>query len=703
MHRTKARFIAALGLTTLTASTLAIALPAGAQATTTDVSVEWSISQDWGTGYQGTVRIINNSGRVINPWSVTIPYSNAITSIWDATSTVTTGGYRFTGPSWNTSIANGTAITFGFLGSPRGGSLAPTTCTIPTGTCSVVGAPSSASTPAPTPTPTASPTVAPSPIATSTPAPTASPSASTPSSTGTSTSTSNAAITVSVKVTSDWGTGRNVDLTVTNTSASPINGWSISIPWSGSSISMWNAAGSLAGGRLTATNLSWNAVLAPGAAATMGMTDNGNFVAPATCTSSAGSCAIAGSSSISPASPTPTASPSASTTATPSPTSVTPYTPKSGSYTGGKKIVGYYPAWATYARNYQVTDMAAGKLTHINYAFANIANGKCVLGDSYADTDKAFAGDSWDQGALRGNFNQLAKLKTAHPSLKTMISIGGWTWSQNFSAAAASEQSREEFVSSCVAFMKQYKFDGIDIDWEYPVSGGLYGGVPADKQNYTALLQEFRSELDTQGSADGGKHYSLSIAAPAGPSIIPNLEVSKIASSLDWMNLMSYDYHGGWDPITGHNAHMAVGSKDAAKGFSITDTVDSYLSGGFPAAKLVLGVPFYGRGWENVSSTDVGLYQAGTSASVGTWEKGVFDYTDIRANYLPSMTRYWDAQAQVPYLYDSARKLWISYDDTQSMVIKTDYIKSKGLGGAMAWEMSGDRDQELLDTLVANL
>jgi chitinase len=169
------------------------------------------------------------------------------------------------------------------------------------------------------------------------------------------------------------------------------------------------------------------------------------------------------------------------------------------------------------------------------------------------------------------------------------------------------------------------------------------------------------------------------------------------------MNLMSYDYHGGWDPITGHNAPMTVGSKDTATGFSITDTVNAYLTGGFPAAKLVLGVPFYGRGWENVSSADAGLYQSGTSASVGTWEKGVFDYTDIRANYLPTMNRYWDAQAQVPYLYDPARKLWISYDDPQSMKAKTDFINSKGLGGAMAWELSGDRDQELLDTLVANL
>ncbi len=700
MHRPRARMIAGLGLATLTASTLAVAIPAGAQATTPDVTVEWTITQDWGTGYQGSVRLTNVSGHTINPWSVSIPYVNAITSVWDATSASTTDGYRFIGPSWNTSLANGASTTFGFLGAPHGGTLVPTACEIPAGTCSVVTAGSATPAPSPTTTPTtspsATPTVAPSPAATATPTVSASPSS-------TSAPASTAAITVGVKVTSDWGTGRNVDLTVTNSGTTAVNGWSVSLPWTGSSISMWNATGSLAGGRLTATNLSWNAALAPGASATMGMTDNGAFTAPVTCTSTAGSCAIAGSSSTTPATPSPTASPSASTPVSPSPTPVTPYAPKSGGYSGSRKIIGYYPAWATYARNYQVSDIAGQKLTHINYAFANIANGKCVLGDSYADTDKAFAGDSWDQGALRGNFNQLAKLKAANPNLKTMISIGGWTWSQNFPTAAASDQSRKDFVSSCVGFMKQYKFDGIDIDWEYPVSGGLFSGTPADTKNYTALLKEFRTELDAQGTTDGGKHYSLSIAAPAGPSIIPNLEVGAIATSLDWMNLMSYDYHGGWDPITGHNAPMDVGSKDTAKGFSITDTVTSYLNGGFPAAKIVLGVPFYGRGWDNVSSVDAGLFQSGTNASVGTWEKGVFDYTDIRANYLPTMTRYWDAQAQVPYLYDPARKLWISYDDPQSMKAKTDFIKAKGLGGAMAWELSGDRDQELLDTLVTQL
>ncbi|CAB4996735.1 unannotated protein [freshwater metagenome] len=687
MNRMRVKVASSVAAAAVTVGVIAVAAPSMASAAASDVNIDWTITQDWGTGYQGSVRVTNNSGRAIDPWSVTVPYANGISSAWDATAAPTADGYRFSGPTWSTALASGSSATFGFVGSPRGGALVPGSCSIAGGTCSIGGA-------APAPTVTVTPTATPAPVVS--PTPTAAPAASaSASASSTPIPVTGAAMTVAVKVTSDWGTGRNVDLTITNTGSTAINAWSVSMPWSGTSVSMWNATAKLAGGVLTATNTSWNGSLAPGASATVGMTDTGSYRAPTTCTSTAGSCVIAGSTTVTPVpTATPTASPTASSTAS--------YEPKAGAYVGNKKLIAYYPAWATYARGFQVSDIPGQKLTHINYAFANIQNGRCVLGDSYADIDKAFAGDTWDQGALRGNFGQLRKLKAANPSLKTMISIGGWTWSENFAAAAASDASRKALASSCVTFMKQYGFDGIDIDWEYPVSGGLNAGTPADKQNYTELLKEFRSELNAEEAKDS-RRYSLSIAAPAGPSIIPNLESAKIGGVLDWMNLMSYDFHGSWDPITGHNAPMTVGPKDTAAGFSITDAVDSYLKAGFPAAKLVLGVPFYGRGWENVGPNGSGLYQPGTAASVGTWEKGVFDYSDIKSNYLPSMTRSWDASAQVPYLYDSARRLWISYDDAQSMKIKADYIKARGLGGAMIWEITGDRSQELLDTLVSNL
>lgn len=696
--------VVTLAATTILAAGVGLSAPMTASASTERVSVTWEVTQDWGTGYQGAVTVTNLTGRALDPWSITVPYGNHITSIWDGTINEESGAYRFGGPSWSRSLAPGASARFGFIARPTGAPLSPTTCTTPAAACEIVGAATVTPAPAPTPTPTPTPTPAPTDPA---PAP------SSPTVPAT-----DADITVGVKVVTDWGNGRNVDLVITNSGDRPIDGWSVTLPWTGTGVSLWNATHTLSGGALTVKSLSWNSRLEPGASATVGFGEGGPLTVPTTCTSTVGSCAIAGQSTVTepstpPVNPTPTPADPTPTPVAPTPTPVNPtptptpvdpepFVPGADAYTGDRKIVAYYTAWATYGRNYQVAEIPADKITHINYAFANIANGECVLGDSYADIDKAFAGDTWDQGALRGNFNQLQKLRQEHPRLKTLISIGGWTWSKNFSEAAATPQSRDAFVTSCVDFMKQYGFDGIDVDWEYPVSGGLYPGVAADKPNYTALLADFRQALDAEERADGRDYY-LTIAAPAGPTTIPNLEADKMGSALDWMNLMSYDFHGSWDPITGHNAPMSVGPKDTATGFSVSDAVDAYLATGFPANKLVLGVPFYGRGWEGVSATDAGLYQPARGASVGTWEKGVFDYHDIVANYLPTMTRYWDEAAQVPYLYDPARGLWITYDDPQSMKAKTDFIKERGLGGAMFWELSNDRTYQLLDTLVDNL
>jgi chitinase len=368
-------------------------------------------------------------------------------------------------------------------------------------------------------------------------------------------------------------------------------------------------------------------------------------------------------------------------------------------------VVAYYTGWSTYGRNYQVSQIPGDKVSHINYAFANIANGQCVLGDSYADVDKFFAGDSWDSTAMRGNFNQLLKLKAKYPHLKTLISVGGWTWSGQFSGIASDPAKRATFVKSCADFMEKYGFDGIDIDWEYPVSGGPTTGVAADKVNYTTLMKDFRAELDRR-EAEDRREYLLTIAAPAGPSTLQNLEIGKLAATLDWINLMSYDYNGSWDKTTGHNAPLYRSAADnGPAGFDIDASVRAYLASGMPASKLVLGMPLYGRGWSGVTpgTSGTGLHSTGTGASAGTWEAGVLDYDDIKANYLPRMTRYWDSVSKVPYLWDRSTGVFISYDDAQSMQVKARYLESLGLGGVMLWELSGDRGGVLIDALNAEL
>jgi len=383
-----------------------------------------------------------------------------------------------------------------------------------------------------------------------------------------------------------------------------------------------------------------------------------------------------------------------------------------GGSPGEKRIVGYFAAWAVYGRDYHVPEIPAELLTHVNYAFANISDaGECVMGDSYADSDKFYPGDSWDAGAKRGSFHQLEVLKAAHPKLRTLISIGGWSWSGRFSDVALTAQSRSKFVGSCVAFMKQWGFDGVDVDWEYPVSGGLESNTyrPEDKQNYTLLLQDFRAALDSQAAADG-KTYDLSIAAPAGPGTLANLQLAEVGAAVSWINLMAYDFHGGWDPATNFNAALHASTKDPSADpavktkFNVAAAVDAYLAGGVPAAKLVLGTPAYGRGYAGVADQDHGLFQPFAGMPAGTWEAGIFDYHDLESNYVPEMTRYWHEEAQVPWLYNPSTGLMISYDDPESLQKKADLALQKGLGGAMFWELSGDTaDHALLSALHTSL
>ncbi|RKP46270.1 chitinase [Cohnella endophytica] len=405
------------------------------------------------------------------------------------------------------------------------------------------------------------------------------------------------------------------------------------------------------------------------------------------------------------------------------------------------KIIGYYPSWGAYGRNYNVTDMDVSKVTHINYAFADICwngihgnsdptgpnpvtwscqdevgtinapNGTIVLGDPWIDAQKSFPGDTWDK-PIKGNIGQLIKLKQANPSLKTIISVGGWSWSNRFSDVAATATTRETFANSAVNFIRKYQFDGVDLDWEYPVGGGLAGNSAraADKQNYTLLLQKIREKLNAAGTADG-KTYLLTIASGASPSFAQNTELGNIAAVVDWINIMTYDFNGGWQTVSAHNAPLYYDPAAAAAGvpnaasFNVAAGVQGHLDAGVPASKIVMGTPFYGHGWANCATGGNGQYQSCSGVSNGTWEAGSFDYSDLEANYINKngYVRYWNNTAKVPYLYNSSNRTYISYDDAESFGNKTAFIKSKGLGGAMFWEFSGDRNKTLLNKLASDL
>ena len=378
-----------------------------------------------------------------------------------------------------------------------------------------------------------------------------------------------------------------------------------------------------------------------------------------------------------------------------------------------KRIIGYYTSWSVYGRDYHVSDIPANRINYINYAFANIDNGAGTikLGDYYADVDKFYPGDSWEPGALRGCFHQLQILKANNPHVKTLISVGGWTWSAYFSNIALTEQSRQTFAASCVNFIQLYQFDGVDIDWEYPVEGGLEGNIhrPEDKENFTLLLAELRSQLDAAGD------YLLTVATSASPIYQENLEIDLISQYVDWINVMTFDFHGPWnqasDPVTNFNTPLYMIPEDPSpepykSKFNISAAIEGYIEHGAPLEKLHASLAFYGRGFGGVPNQNNGLFQTFWGpANAGTWENGVFDYWDLAQNYIDmsGYVSYWNDVAKVPWIYNPNTQIMISYDNPQSMEIKANYAKSMDLGGVMFWEFSGDKFAVLLNTVYQTI
>ena len=356
------------------------------------------------------------------------------------------------------------------------------------------------------------------------------------------------------------------------------------------------------------------------------------------------------------------------------------------------RVVGYLASWGVRSKGTRIADLPAKDLTHIFYAFANIDSaGRVVLGDRCADIGECGSPASADSG---GNFAALARLKERHPHLKLMISIGGWTRSGRFSDAALTDSSRRLFAESAIdVFIRQRPglFDGIDLDWEFPVSGGMESNVrrPADRENLTLLLAELRRRLAAQGAADN-RHYELAIAASARPREIANLEIARIVPLLDFINVMTYDYHSV-ARRTNFNAPLYAAKGDPTPALNIHATMRAYLAAGVPAGKLLIGIPFYGRAYGGVPHARGGLFQPSTGRPAG-WRDRDGDWNMLARARLqdPKYVRRWEPKARVPWLYDSTSGTWISYDDPQSVGEKARYVRARGLGGVVIWELGGD-------------
>jgi chitinase len=354
--------------------------------------------------------------------------------------------------------------------------------------------------------------------------------------------------------------------------------------------------------------------------------------------------------------------------------------------TSAFKVIGYYADWT--AGRYPLADIPAGKLTHVNYAFAKIAPDNRLGVNAAVAVDRVYPGDCTEPGCPHGLFHQITLLKEKHPHLKFIMSVGGWTDSAPFYEMAATEASRQTFAQSCADFLKSYpQFDGIDLDWEHPVIGGLQPGQPRDAHNYVLLLAAVRSAV--------GPGKLLTVAVPASPRSIEPLEYADMARSLDWASVMTYDFHSG-GVRAGFNSALYNHDDPSNPKLNLHDAVQAILAKGVPRSKLVGGVPFYGRGWRGVESS--GVWSTGT----GTMQVG--GYRAIATSFLqaPGFVRYWDDVAKVPWLYNAATKEWITYEDPQSMRLKGEYIAAQKLSGAMFWELSND-DGPLLDALRSGL
>lgn len=394
-----------------------------------------------------------------------------------------------------------------------------------------------------------------------------------------------------------------------------------------------------------------------------------------------------------------------------------------------KEIIAYFPEWSArnqyYVKNIE-TSGAADKITVINYAFcvpAPDSTGTILpmfLNPYFAyrqfyTSDMSIDGAADDSTqALRGQFNQLKKLKARHPQIRLLISIGGWTGSSYISDAALTAASREKFVDAVIDLYilgnlpvngsaggtgaAAGVFDGIDIDWEYPIFGGIEEARHSEKDNdnLTELFKLFRAKLDAINPK-----LLLTAAIPGIMPYAGNYNLKDDQKYVDWYSIMTYDFTGGWNGITNHHTNLFSSAKDTSEAgayFSFDYSVKLFRDTfGVSPDKLIPGAAFYGRGWVVNNTANGGIGQQGSLAS-GVHESGFNYYSHLKKMFAnDSCTLYWDMEAMAPYYFCPAAKEFWTLDDEQSIVLKSQYADAYGLRGMMFWDICGD---DSIGTLV---
>jgi chitinase len=514
---------------------------------------------------------------------------------------------------------------------------------------------------------------------------------------------------------SSWDSGYVAGYRITNASDESVTGWKLEfdLPEGQKLTGLWNGTVHNEGSHYTVTGESWNGAIPAGGKVSVGFevsipaqtatkadptgcringTACNGVQGPETAPSATGPAPTPSGGAQAPtpsltstASQTPTVSQPVETSPTPTSTSL-PTAPPS---VAGTKVVGYFTEWGIYGRNYHVknieTSGAADRLTHLVYAFGNVTGGKCAIGDSYADYDKAYTAadsvdgvaDTWESDSLRGNFGQLRSLKKKHPNLKVLWSFGGWTWSRGFSEAAKDPTA---FAASCRALVEDKRwadvFDGIDIDWEYPNACGVACDT-SGRNAYSELMAALRKEF-------GGDLVTSAITADANPGgKLEAADYAGAARSVDWYMPMTYDYFGAWNPQGPTAPHSPLTSYKGIpqEGSSAERTIEALKKAGVSSNKLLLGAGFYGRGWTGVTQDAPG--GTATGPAKGTYEAGIEDYKVLKQSCPATGTVGGTAYAR-------CGTDWWSYDTPDTLKKKMAFAREQGLGGAFFWELSGD-------------
>ncbi len=512
-----------------------------------------------------------------------------------------------------------------------------------------------------------------------------------------------AAVGASFSKTSEWEAGYTGQYVVTNSVGQAKPGWTLEfdLPEGAQITSLWDGTSTTSGQHVTVKPPQWDTDgLAAGESVTVGFVVHGTTEAPASCSIDGAQCSGSAPAPASPPSPAPPAPPNPPDKPAPQTPTDAPAPPAPPNQAAAdSKVVGYFTEWGSYNRKYYVknieTSGSADKLTHINYAFGNVTGGKCAIGDSYAATDRAYTAeesvdgvaDTWDQ-QLRGNFNQLLKLKKKHPDLKILWSFGGWTWSGGFTEAAKDPAA---FAQSCYDLLENSKwanvFDGIDIDWEYPGACGLSCDT-SGRDAFPKLMSALREKF--------GPDHLVTAAITADATAGGKMDAADYAGAaqyVDWYNPMTYDFFGAGNttgPTAPHSPLTPYPGIPKAD-FHTSAAIEKLKGLSIPPSKLLLGIGFYGRGWTGVTQAEPGGTATGPAA--GTYEQGIEDYKVLKTRCAATGTVGGTA-------YAKCGSEWWSYDTPATIATKMTYKNEQGLGGTFFWELSGDTpDGELIKAI----